>query len=122
MGETPDLSMLFDMLSNSSKENSGEAFDISKLTHILSDSSKKQSNTTFSDNQENPAMPDMETIMRISQIAKSINTPSPSKTLLYSLKPFLNNHRKEKIDTYAKLLGMTSILDILKSEKGEKNE
>ena len=65
-------------------------------------------------NSSSDNMPDIQTIMKIMQVMKTANQSSPSKDLLISLKPFLNDSRKEKVDQYVKLLGMTKILDIFK--------
>lgn len=83
MGETPDLSMLFEMLS---KINGPD--------------------------QNNIEMPDMETILRLSKIMKSMNSSenNASANLLNSLKPFLRKTKQEKIDQYVKIMKISSVI------------
>lgn len=83
MGETPDLSMLFEMLS---KFNGPD--------------------------QNNIEMPDMETILRLSKIMKSMNSSenNASANLLNSLKPFLRKTKQEKIDQYVKIMKISSVI------------
>lgn len=83
MGETPDLSMLFEMLS---KVNGPD--------------------------QNNIEMPDMETILRLSKIMKSMNSSenNASANLLNSLKPFLRKTKQEKIDQYVKIMKISSVI------------
>ena len=50
---------------------------------------------------------------------KNMNESSPSKNLLKSLKPFLSDSRKQKVDQYINLLGITRVFEIFK-EMGDK--
>ena len=59
----------------------------------------------------NMNMPDMETMMKIMSVMKNANKPSPSSELLKSLKPFLNETRKEKVDQYIKIIGVTKAFE-----------
>lgn len=56
-------------------------------------------------------MPDMETMMKIMSVMKNANKPSPSSELLKSLKPFLNETRKEKVDQYIKIIGVSKAFE-----------
>ena len=52
---------------------------------------------------------------------ENINSKNdPRSNLLNSLKPYLRNSRKEKIDQYANLLNFTKIAELLKNENKEK--
>ena len=44
-------------------------------------------------------------------VMKNANKPSPSSELLKSLKPFLNETRKEKVDQYIKIIGVTKAFE-----------
>lgn len=59
----------------------------------------------------NMNIPDMETMMKIMSVMKNANKPSPSSELLKSLKPFLNETRKEKVDQYIKIIGVTKAFE-----------
>ena len=63
---------------------------------------------------------DPATIMKItSAFGKMNNKNDPRSNLLYSLKPYLRDGRKEKLDQYVNLLNITKIADILKDDKKE---
>ena len=144
MSEKPDLSTLFSMLSNNNGENTFSSpeeilFKLMNSSSNNQNTSVKESafnnlnNTSTAENFNNEScqdnikntnetnMPDMETIMKIMKIMKASNQDSPSKELLKSLKPFLNENRKEKVDQYIKILGMTKALEIF-NELGDKNK
>ena len=59
----------------------------------------------------NMSMPGMETMMKIMSVMKNANKPAPSSELLKSLKPFLNETRKEKVDQYIKIIGVTKAFE-----------
>lgn len=104
------LNDLSDMLSNVSKSN--------KTANQYSKNNTEHNNTSF----DIPNI-DMETMLRMKNIMNSINNSknNPSSNLLYSLKPFLNKTRKEKIDQYVQFMNMTSILDAFNKAGGINN-
>ena len=53
---------------------------------------------------------------------KMSSNNDPRANLLYSLKPYLRNERKDKIDQYANLLNMTKIAELLKNDNKENNK
>lgn len=125
MNDSPDLSTLISMLS--SKDGNKNINPQELLASLMNSSSNNSSNETSSDNissAENTSdfaenMPDMEMMMKLMKIVKASNEDSPSKELLKSLKPFLNDDRKEKVDQYIKILGMTRAFEIF-NELGDK--
>ena len=50
---------------------------------------------------------------------KMNNSNDPRSNLLYSLKPYMRESRKEKVDQYANLLNVAKIADILKDNQKE---
>lgn len=65
---------------------------------------------------------DPNTIMKItSAFSKMNNKNDPRSNLLYSLKPYLRDNKKDKLDQYVNLLNITKIADILKDDKKENN-
>lgn len=61
-----------------------------------------------------------EMIMKLSSVMNEMNNKNDSRSnLLYSLKPYLRDSRKEKLDQYVNLLNISKIADILKDEKKE---
>lgn len=61
---------------------------------------------------------DPQTIMKMTSIINNINKKdNPGANLLHSLKPYLRDSRKSKLDQYANLLNITKIADVLKNDK-----
>ena len=131
MGDMPDLSSLLGMLNN-------KGIDLNSIMSNLSNNSNPNNsnqnntsnindfkNTPNQDSNENSnfQMPDMETMMKIMKIMNSLNsnTPNPSANLLYSLKPFLRDSKKEKIDQYINFLKISSVISEINKSGGDKN-
>ena len=63
---------------------------------------------------------DMNTILKMKSIMEKLNTSNDSRSnLLYSLKPYLRESKKEKLDQYANLLNVAKIADLLKNNDKE---
>lgn len=63
---------------------------------------------------------DMNTILKMKSVMEKLNDSNDPRTnLLYSLKPYLREERKEKLDQYANLLNVAKIADILKNDNKE---
>lgn len=60
---------------------------------------------------------DMNTIMKISSAFGNMNKNKndPRANLLNSLKPYLRDNKKEKLDSYVNLLNMSKIAEVLKN-------
>lgn len=67
---------------------------------------------------------DMNTIMKMQSIMNSMNNKNdPRANLLYSLKPYLRDSKKDKLDQYVNLLNISKIADMMNNNKeGHKNE
>lgn len=64
---------------------------------------------------------DMNTMMKLTSALGSMNNSNdPRSNLLYSLKPYLRDGKKQKLDQYSQLLNFTKIADIMKNDKKEK--
>ena len=58
--------------------------------------------------------------MKITSAFNKMNDKNDPRTnLLYSLKPYLRETRKEKLDQYVNLLNVSKIAEILKDDKKE---
>lgn len=96
---------------NSSKE-------VSNNFNNANNNSKSDSNSTNQGINFNNISPEM--IMKLSSVMNEMNNKNDSRAnLLYSLKPYLRDSRKEKLDQYVNLLNISKIADILKDEKKE---
>ncbi len=64
---------------------------------------------------------DIDTILKMKQIMDSMNSnkDDPRTNLLLSLKPYLKESRKQKVDQYIKLFGMGKAFETLSSLAGE---
>lgn len=63
---------------------------------------------------------DMNTILKMKSVMEKLNTSNdPRSNLLYSLKPYLREEKKGKIDQYANLLNVAKIADIFKDNNKE---
>ena len=112
---------LTEMLNNFNKDKSSPAPESSSLPDLSSllNSSNNKSNNTESENSNNFNI-DINTILKMKSIIEAINTKDdPRANLLYSLKPYLRESRKSKLDQYVNLLNMTKIAEIMKNEKKE---
>ena len=56
---------------------------------------------------------DIETIMKIKDIITKMNSckDSPRNHLLYSLKPYLENEKKEKLDKYIQIANLLNVME-----------
>lgn len=63
---------------------------------------------------------DINTIMKMKSVMDKMNSKdNPSSNLLYSLKPYMRESRKEKIDQYAQLLNIANLTEILNEDKNK---
>ncbi len=103
--------------------NKGELNDvISKISPdmIKNFSSAMSNDNTSSQNNFDFSNIDMNTLMKVKSIMEKLNDSNdPRANLLYSLKPYLREERKDKLDQYANLLNVAKIADIFKNENKE---
>ena len=110
-----DMSELFSKFENMVKE--GNIPDEMKniLSSFSSNNSEKSSNSDKSkyDNSDSSNVNiDFETIMKMKSMMEKLNNKDdPRANLLLSLKPYLKNSRKEKVDQYIKLFNMSKVLE-----------
>ena len=65
---------------------------------------------------------DMNTIMKMKSIMENMNNKNdPRANLLYSLKPYLRDSKKDKLDQYVNLLNVSKIADVMNKNNNEKN-
>ncbi len=66
---------------------------------------------------------DMNTIMKMKSVMDKLNTSNdPRSNLLQSLKPYLREERKSKVDQYANLLNVAKIADLFKDSNSNNKE
>lgn len=92
---------------------------------INSNNSESNNNSSSSTNSSNTTNNnfnniDMNTILKMKSVIDSMNNSNdPRSNLLNSLKPYLRDSRKEKIDQYANLLNFAKIAELLKNDNKE---
>ena len=114
----PDMINNFsNMMNNNSNKSSENTNQGNSTTNNVSSSNNSTSNGfDFS-------KIDMNTMLKMKSIMEKMSSNNdPRANLLYSLKPYLRNERKDKIDQYANLLNMTKIAELLKNDNKENNK
>ena len=115
---SPEMMQNFSkMLSN---QNSQSTQNEQKSEHNSSNQNHNENNTSNNFDFNNI---DMDTIMKFSSaFGKIKNTKNdPRANLLNSLKPYLRDEKKGKIDQYLNLLNVSKIAEIIKDNNKENN-
>lgn len=115
---SPEMMQNFSkMLSN---QNSQSTQNEQKSEHNSSNQNHNENNTSNNFDFNNI---DMDTIMKFSSaFGKIKNTKNdPRANLLNSLKPYLRDEKKGKIDQYMNLLNVSKIAEIIKDNNKENN-
>ena len=117
--------------SSSNTENTASSdFNISpEMLENLLNSFKNSNNTESDESSSNSSSSlgfdskngiDFETIIKIKSILETLNKKDdPRSNLLYSLKPYLRDTRRKKLDQYVNLFKITQVTNLLKNEKGD---
>lgn len=96
------------MMNNNSTENSNNNINSSSENNNSSNNNFDFSNI------------DINTIMKMKSVMEKLNDNNdPRKNLLSSLKPYLRDSKKEKLDQYANLLNVAKIADLFKNDSKE---
>ena len=105
------------MLSNQEKNTQQETNN----TNNTSNSSTSNKNNTTQKNNLDFSNIDMNTIMKMSSALGKINNSKddPRANLLNSLKPYLRDSKKDKLDNYMNLLNVAKIAEIVKDNNKE---
>lgn len=99
------------MMSQNKQNNSGN--NANNSNEVNNNNSSNNGNFDFS-------QIDMNTILKMKSVMEKLNhSNDPRSNLLYSLKPYLREERKGKLDQYANLLNVAKIADILKDNNKE---
>ena len=117
------------MEENKSNNQSDLSDIIGKFNNILKEKDINLGKILGDDQEKNDPLNfdfDLDTILKFKNIYQKISdNNSPRNRLLYSLKPFLRESRKKKLDEYIKianLIGVISLINDLNSNgKGSKN-
>lgn len=109
----PEMIENFSSMMSQNKQSNSENNSNSSNNLNSSNTSNNTGNFDFS-------KIDMNTILKMKSVMDKLNTSNdPRSNLLYSLKPYLREERKGKLDQYANLLNVAKIADILKDNNKE---
>lgn len=128
-----DMSNLMNQINNMIKNNEIPD-EIKNMMNMMNsqksnedkDFSNMSSSAASSSSTDNNSIPefDIATIMKFKKIMDSMkeNRNDPRTNLLKSLKPYLKDSRKEKVDQYIQLFGMGKVFEMLGPLGGEKQK
>ena len=107
--------------SSNSSNNSSESTDNNSTN---TNNINTDYNNDSSDKKSNNGIPefDINTILKIKKIMDSLNTSNKDDSranLLLSLKPYLNETKKDKIDNYVKFLQFAKIIEVMNPLGGD---
>ena len=113
---SPDMvNNLFNMFNNSNSSSNNNSSD--NFSH------QDYNNSSNNENAFGNSGIDFETIMRMKSIIDKMNIKDdPRSNLLQSLKPYLKDSRKSKIDQYIQFMNMSKVMDVFPFMGGDKKK
>ena len=113
-----NLFNMFNNSNNSSNHDSSSSNSSDNFSHQDYNNSSNNNDNSFG----NSGI-DFETIMKMKTIIDKMNTKDdPRSNLLQSLKPYLKDSRKSKIDQYIQLMNMSKVMDVFPFMGGDKKK
>ena len=113
----PDMLQNFSSLMNNNTNIKKDSTDDVKNNenNISNNTTNNNNNNSFDFNNI-----DINTIMKMKSIMEKMNSANdPRSNLLVSLKPYLRDNKKEKLDQYANLINFAKIAEFLKNDNKE---
>lgn len=97
---------------------------IQNFSKIINNNNQSKSDQTTANSSNNAGFDfsniDMNMVIKLTSAMNKMNDKNDPRTnLLQSLKPYLRDSKKEKLEQYVNLLNVTKIADILKEDKKE---
>ena len=109
---------------NDDVSSNSNQFNMDNLKEFINNfqSSSQESNANINDdsNNSNNFNFDINTMMKMKNIMDKMNSSrnDTRSNLLQSLKPYLNDNRKERLDQYMQFLNISKVLEAFNSEGG----
>ena len=114
-----DLSNLFEKFNINKDSISPEM--INNLMEMFNNSNSSTDESTSSSSNNFTSGIDFETIMKMKSIIDKMNIKDdPRSNLLQSLKPYLKESRRSKVDQYIQLMNMSKVMEVFPFMGGEK--
>ena len=128
----PEIQQMMNSMkySDNNSSNNSSNIDINKILsqvspemlNNLSSSLNSNSSSNNNNSNQNNFNLDMNTILKMKSIMENMNNKNdPRANLLYSLKPYLRDSKKDKLDQYVNLLNVSKIAEIMKDNNKENN-
>ena len=113
--EKPDLSSILNQVPPEMLNNLGNMLN-------SSNQSNSQNNSQSNENTNNFNI-DMNTIIKMKSIMDNMNNKNdPRANLLYSLKPYLRDSKKNKLNQYVNLLNISKIAEAMNKNNDDKKK
>lgn len=120
-GSSNDLNNLLSQVSPEMINNLSNILNSNTQTSSQNSSNQNINNSTPNNN--NNFNLDMNTIMKMKSIMENMNNKNdPRANLLYSLKPYLRDSKKDKLDQYVNLLNVSKIAELMNKNNDNKKE
>ncbi len=96
---------------------------INNLSSSLNQNSSANNNSNQNNSNQNNFNLDMNTILKMKSIMENMNNKNdPRANLLYSLKPYLRESKKDKVDQYVNMLNISKIADFMNKPNTDKKD
>ncbi len=131
-GNIPDdIKQMMNNFQNNQNSNTQSSNDLNNVLNNISpeminnlssmlNSSNQNSNSANTNNNFNL---DINTIMKMKSIMENMNNKNdPRANLLYSLKPYLRDSKKDKLDQYVNLLNVSKIAELMNKNDNNSNK
>ena len=121
----PDMMKNFSsMMSNSNTKDNSDSNEKKNNNQNNSNNNTDNNDTTNNSNNFDFSQIDMKTFLKMKSAMDKMNNTSnnPRANLLHSLKPYLRDEKKGKIDQYASLLNFANITEIFKNDNKENKD
>ena len=131
-GNIPDdIKQMMNNFQNNQNSNTQNSNDLNNVLNNISpeminnlssmlNSSNQNSNSSNTNNNFNL---DINTIMKMKSIMENMNNKNdPRANLLYSLKPYLRDSKKDKLDQYVNLLNVSKIAELMNKNDNNSNK
>ena len=109
---SPDLNSILSQVSPEMLNNLGNMLNNQSTQNSSQQNSSQNGNFNL----------DMNTIMKMKSIMENMNNKNdPRANLLYSLKPYLRDSKKDKLDQYVNLLNVSKIAEFMNNNNNNNN-
>lgn len=115
-----------DALKNFSTMMNGNTVSNENNHHVNTNNTNAENIDNSTNNENNSGFDfskiDINTMMKMKSVMEKMNHSSDSRSnLLQSLKPYLRDEKKSKLDQYANILNMANLMELFNQNNGKEN-